>query len=380
MKNNIFSALFSSAMILLCGCAGILAPVQEIPMQKVKVGYFVDNGSRGNGVFQWAQLLHYSPQLEVTLLDGKDIREGKLAEIDLLFIPGGSSTDQMKSLQDAGKDNIRKFVYNGGAYVGICAGFHCTLDRQERLQIMPYKYLRGAGGAQARLAVDISEKGGKILNARPGRRYVYYSRGPISRPAAWAHGNAETLGVYKSTVGPFGRDGGRFFDAPAIISGNYGKGKVIATSFHPEAHVNNRDISMGCIYAVTGVKAVPEFPRRNSRPVRVAFVTGTTGGKEPIRRMLELDRHPDLDVIFTSNFTEGILDHVDVLVIPDAHDLRSIEFIKANQNYLQDFMDRGGRILASGVEAQAVKAHRNLVEVPAGQSFVPGALGSAVKR
>jgi len=127
------------------------------------------------------------------------------------------------------------------------------------------------------------------------------------------------------------------------------------------------------------VKAVPEFPRRNSRPVRVAFVTGTTVGKDPIRRMLELDRHPDLDVIFTSNFTEGILDHVDVLVIPDAHDRKNIDFIKANQGYLQTFMERGGRILVSGVEAQAVKKHRNLVEVPAGQSFVPEALKAPVQ-
>ena len=245
---------------------------------------------------------------------------------------------------------------------------------------MPYKYLQGAGGAQARLAVDISEKGGQILNARAGRRHVWYSHGPISKPAAWQQGNAETLGVYKSSVGPFGRHGGNFFGAPAIIYGNFGKGKIIATSFHPEAHVNNLDISMGCIYAVTGVKAVPEFPRRNYRPVRVAFVTGTTIGKEPVKRMLELDRHPDLDVILGAKFAEGILNHVDVLVIPDADDQKNIDFIKAHQKYLQDFMDRGGRVLVSGAEAKAVKAHRNLVEVPAGNSFVPEALKVPVQR
>ncbi|MBO5690154.1 MAG: hypothetical protein J6S73_09500, partial [Lentisphaeria bacterium] len=333
-----------------------------------------DEGSRSAGVFYWAQLLFYSPQLDVTLLDGKDIREGKLDSLDLLLIPGGSSASQVKALQPEGKKKVQDFVRNGGAYVGICAGFHCTLDRPERLQIMPYKYLQGAGGAAAVLPIDLSEKGGEILGVKPGRYFVRYSLGPISEPAEWEHGKAETLGVYKGTVSPKGRPGGNFFGAPAVIYGNFGKGKVVATSFHPESHVTNHGIAMGCIYAVTGVKAVPEFPKHNYRPVRVAFICSTTIGKEPIKRMLELDRHPDLDVILDVDFAKGILDHVDVLVVPDAMDAKNIKLAENYRDFLRDFMNRGGKVLVSGEEAKAFEKHPNLVEIPAGESFVEEAL------
>ena len=173
MKKHFFTAsLIAAALAVLpAGCAGstpLPAENTALMPEKLKVGYYVDDGSRSNGAFYWAQLLFYSPQLEVTLLDAEDIRNGQLDKLDLLVIPGGSSASQVRALQEDGKKKIQDFVHNGGAYVGICAGLHCTLDRQERLQILPYKYLPGAGGAAATLAMDLSQEGGKILGVRPG--------------------------------------------------------------------------------------------------------------------------------------------------------------------------------------------------------------------
>ena len=87
------------------------------------------------------------------------------------------------------------------------------------------------------LPVDISERGAKLLGIDRGRYYARYSHGPIARPGKEPGvGWGEVLGVYKGTVSPVGRPGGNFFDAPAIIHGRFGKGKVIATSFHPESN------------------------------------------------------------------------------------------------------------------------------------------------
>lgn len=384
MKKHLTKILLTAAIgsVIFSGCTNS-CPVTATPevkvAKKLKVGYYVDNGSRSNGAYQWAQLLFHSPQLDVTLLMAEDIRAGQLDGLDLLVIPGGSSESQVKALGDEGKKKVQDFVRNGGAYVGICAGFHCTLDRKERLQIMPYKYLNGAGGAAATLAMDLSEKGGKILGIRSGRYNVRYSRGPISKPASWDKGNAETLGVYKSTVSPKGRPGGNFFNAPAIIYGNYGKGKVVATSFHPEAHITNHDMAMGLIYSVTGVRPTPIFPKRDYRPIRVAYITHTTIGKEPMLRMLELDRRSDIDVILTGDFTEGILRHVDVLVVPDAIDAKNIYLAKTTKHYLEEFLNNGGKILVSGAEAKAFPKHRNVVEVPAGNSFVEEVLKKPIR-
>ena len=37
-------------------------------------------------------------------------------------------------------------------------------------------------------------------------------------------------------------------------------------------------------------------------------------------------------------------------------------------------MDKGGKVLVSGVEAKAFPKHKNMVEIPAGKSFVNEAL------
>ena len=48
------------------------------PEKKLKVGFYVDDGSCNSGVFYWARLLYFSPQIEVTLVDGEDLRQGGL--------------------------------------------------------------------------------------------------------------------------------------------------------------------------------------------------------------------------------------------------------------------------------------------------------------
>ncbi|MBO5765460.1 MAG: hypothetical protein J6S24_04180 [Lentisphaeria bacterium] len=88
MKKHLF--IFTLLIGLLCGgvCRGSLSDKSKVcPDKKLKTGFYVDDGSRGNGAFTWAQLLFYSLQLEVTLLDGKDIRDGKLDNLDLLVVP-----------------------------------------------------------------------------------------------------------------------------------------------------------------------------------------------------------------------------------------------------------------------------------------------------
>ncbi|MBQ7695733.1 MAG: hypothetical protein IJT50_11500 [Lentisphaeria bacterium] len=381
MRSERVMAFLLGALLLAGGCAsgssGKKDAAAPVPEKKLKAAFYVDEGSRSNGVFYWARLLSYSPGIEMTPVDGRDLREGKLKGFDLLVILGGSSAKQYRSMGEAGAEAVRKFVKEGGSYVGICAGFHCALNRKERIGLLPFEYQVGAGGAQAVLPVEISPRGGEILGIKPGRYRVRYSLGPISKPgAAWEHGKGEVLGVYKGTVSPSGRPGGNFFDAPAVIYGNYGKGKVIATSFHPESHVVNHALAMGCIYAATGLKTAPVFPKKNYRPVRVGFYTPGTIGKGPILRMLELDREPDLDVLFVSGseLNEGILEHLDVFVVPDGMDAAHKSLASGRKEMFARFLDRGGKLLVSGAEAAFFAPHKNFKVIPEGRSFVPEAL------
>ena len=377
MKKRFYRFVAVLSFCCFAGCASVApnAKTNTPAASRIRTGFFVDHGSRGGGVLNVARLLYHSPQIDVTLLDGKDIRDGKLDALDMLVIPGGSSATQFKMMQSEGAARVREFVRKGGSYVGVCAGFHCTLNRPDRIALLPFVYINSSSGLKGKLVIEISGKGAKILDVAPGRYDVTYSQGPISRAGAAVDGAAaEVLGVYKNSVGRPGRKHFDFTGSPSILFGHHGKGKVAATSFHPEDNVDTYCIFNGMVYAVTGKKIVQKFPVKNYRPVRVAFYVGRAGGKERILRMLELDRHPELDLRVAGDVGNGILDHSDVFITiaPDSKEFRA--FVRKNKLFFDNFMNRGGRIIAVGSSADAFGKHPNLVKHPAGKSFVEAAL------
>ena len=72
---KIFLILMAAMAILFAGCK-VVHEGCDFSAKELKVGFFVDDGSRGGGVFKVARLLYYATQLDVTMLDGKDIRDG----------------------------------------------------------------------------------------------------------------------------------------------------------------------------------------------------------------------------------------------------------------------------------------------------------------
>lgn len=366
-----FILLFLSG--LMCSVCQAESAVQEKTAGKrLKVGYYIDTGSAGGGVHHIARLLYYSPQFEVTLLDGKDLRDGKLNGLDLFVIPGGDSESQYHMMQEAGAEAIRQFVRNGGAFFGVCAGFHCAINKPTRVRLLPYEHIPGGYGAVADLRIRLSEEGGKLLDIAPGDYIVRYSQGPIvKRGKTVGESSAQTLAVYKGNITPLNRRGIDMYDTPSMIYGEYGKGKVIAVSFHPESYSDTRKIWLGCVYAVTGVKAQAVYPVKNRRPVRVAFYTSAVSGKNYLREMLELDRHPDIDVRFISagDFKAGALDHADALVLPDGLIEKYKKTFSQKHDMLKKFMDQG-KIIAVPEKCLAfLPEHKNLRSVKSGGSY-----------
>ena len=120
-------------------------------------------------------------------------------------------------MQDSGRKKVRDFVRNGGAYVGVCAGFHSALANEGYLQIMPYKHRRDIAGTAAVLPVVISKEGASMLGIKPERHYARYNLGPISIPAEWNYGKAKTLGFYEISIGYPGKQNVNFYGSPALI-------------------------------------------------------------------------------------------------------------------------------------------------------------------
>lgn len=316
----------------------------------LKIGLYVDSGSAGSGVFQWARLVAFSPQAELITLTGEDVRNGKLNNIDMFLMPGGHPGRQCGAMGADGAEKLKDFLKKGGSYVGSCAGLTCTLNDPPRLRLLPFERLRGTGGANGYLQIEILENGAKLMDVKPGTRIVTYASGPIpkagKKPDPTSTG--EVLALYNNTISYIGKPEGGFFRQPAQVYGTLGKGKIIATSYHPESMESTHDLALGCIYAVTGVKLTPEPPAKTPRPFRVGFFASAPLGHKPVKTMLALEMQPNLDVHYMKlrSLDEGLLNHLDIFVIPAGivGDYQRYFTAPERVALLKKFMDKGGRI------------------------------------
>ena len=356
-----YAFLFFAALCLfLASCGHLNRAPQAEEAKKLKVAYFAGAGSQGGGVVLLARLISYSPQVDFTVIDGEDIRSGALDGKDLIVVPGGDSAMQYKNTKEEGAEKIRKFVADGKSYFGVCAGFHCALNRKERFKLLPYNWYFGGAGMKANLAVELSDKAAERLQIPKGRYVVRYSSGPVSRRCEQpGEGWAEELAVFKNDM-KWPKI--TFDDAPAMLYGEYGKGKVIATSFHPEYLLSTNKIALGCVYAVTGVKLTPVFPPKNKKLIRLAYMVNGLNGKYWLKQCLALDKQPDIDFSMTTTFNEGILEHVDVLVCPNIKEKGYEKTLTASaQEQMKAFLERGGKILVSTQGLPYVPKHKNVV-------------------
>ena len=394
MKKSLLA--FIPAMLILAGCCIPGGAQKECPkaaapkaavkaaapvkVKKIKTGFYIDKGARGGGVIHLARLLSFSPQIELTLLKGEDLRKGKLNGLDMIVMPGGSSELEMQSMAPEGVKALKEFISKGGAYVGICAGFHVTLNRPERAQIFPYTYIKEAVGARGDVQIDVNKEAAKILGIRPGKRLVRYSRGPIAKEAKWAKGECKTYALYTSSISPLGRAGVSFFNTPALIAGTYGKGKVIASSFHPEYRTDSYEIFVGMVKYATGIKITPEIPVAQYRPLRTAYVQSAAldGHAQVIKELVALERCPELAVVM--GLTHDILNTSDLLIFPNGPKAWGEGLVKNKWiTTLVKFMDKGGKIIVAGDAWKTIPNHKNLTRLPANGCLVKAAKAIAAK-
>ena len=354
------------------------APDDATP--KVKVALFLDDGCRGNGALHWARMLARSPQIDLTILDGQSLRDGKLAGCQLIVCPGGGGAKQLAAMKPKGVRIVKEFVENGGAYLGICAGSYNVMNRKGRFAFLPYDYIERAAGKLADITVELNERGAELLGVKPGRFVCRYNGGNIMRPTKpTGKGDGEVLAVFKSSSSFPDRAAYNFIDTPAMIYGQYGKGKVLAVSPHPESYESTRPIAMGMVRALIGVRPTPIRPAKVVRPLRVGFLSLACVGPRAAHEMLALDRDPELDVeIFsTHEINERGLCHYDVVVMPAGEEKSYLKFKDDGflRGQIDKFLASGGRIVASGNGGKYLPQHENIRTIPVGTDFAPAVKG-----
>ena len=345
---------------------------------KVNVGMYVDYGARGGGAMGWAKILSNSPEINLILLDVNDIRAGKLKDCDVLLMPGGLTGDEFRTLGPEGVEAVRKYVAEGGSYIGICAGCGLAMNIKIGLRIVNCGNYLNTDRGQATLLVRINQDGSQMLGVKPGIYGIQYAGGPIpdfTKAVKEWDGTHTILATYESSLGKKysrkeTRDGKKvtknykhtlMYDYPAVVFATFGKGKVLISGPHPEKHETTYPVALGYIRAVTGVKCTYVAPKLGRRPIRVAYMGGPMTGKDAFRALIDLYKSPRLDVYSGADFgRDGSLDHADVLVLPDGSSKNYKKRVsRESAHYIKRFQDRGGIVIAFGEGTKYLPVHKN---------------------
>ena len=255
----------------------------------VKAGLYCGLGSRGANFVYWGKILKDSPDVELTYLDGEDLRNGKLDGLDILVMPGGSSKKQYGSMQEEGAEAIRRFVRSGGKYFGTCAGLSLLLEETNRVALLPYRridgyYARGGGDVK----VEFNEEWMGKLAITNANWSIRFHDGPVvTTTNDIADVRAEVMALCRNAVDEHGRKPAERRDAmigtPAFIYATCGKGEIIACNCHPEGKKTTRELLSAVFDRLVGRRiAIPDF---ENLPKGHKFEAD--GTKETLRKAVE---------------------------------------------------------------------------------------------
>ena len=367
-----FAGLLSCAVFLAVSLSGCASEVSEtlsyaaaaashpdlVPVAvpaPIKVGVYTDTGASGIGAFEWVRVINDSPELEITLLTGAEIRSGALQGLDVLVMPGGNSRNEFKSLGEEGAAKLRGFIHDGGCYFGTCAGACLLMDAPGRVGVIPWD-TKGAENVTIMQKVEVNEKGAAALGIASGTHAMRYHAGPFMWPTTNRidGANFELWGTYASEASAKGavNKNKKMLGAAAIIGGTYGEGRVVAIATHPEYFNSTLYIVSGVFSYLTGRKVTFPPRRRNPGAISVAFLAVNTIPEKSAEILLALDGEKNFDVAVVNGDSLGqrALDHADVVVASAS----ALSSYKKLANAVADFEKRGGKKVVYGAAGKPV--------------------------
>lgn len=255
-------------------CVDVLIPPESDRSDQVFVGLYDGEGSSERGVENVTRAFDAAPEVTVVHLGPADIRTDVLSQFDVVVFGGGSGSKQARTIDKDGATSVRSFVKNGGGYVGICAGAYlCSAHYDWSLNLVDTRVFTGTReveklgpkqmwyrGKFTSQKMQLTEKGREVFPEIPEHVDVRYQNSPIVSPKNFPGLKAYTpLAYFRSEQVLYPPQKGTMINTPAIVSGMFGKGRVISISPHPEATKGLESM------VATAVKAVAR--RRDYRTV-----------------------------------------------------------------------------------------------------------------
>lgn len=208
-----------------------------------KVLIYQDYGcSDVNALFKGLQEYFASKGKNVGFTDAGEIlkNDALTKEVALFVMPGGAATPFLQKLQTLGNEKIRKYISEGGNYLGICAGAYYGCSKVEFEKGVTGMEINRTSGLLNLINADAVGTLRQELNLRPFARNAASSTVVRLR---WQEETEVLFAHYHGGSKFVGENAdfevlARYEDVkdcpPAIIGGRYGKGQVVLSGVHFE--------------------------------------------------------------------------------------------------------------------------------------------------
>ncbi len=234
-------------------CSEVVAPG---PASLLRVGMFDGPGTSSGGHRNFRLTFEDASRYAFSHFGAEDVSAPFMRQFDVVIFPGGSGSKQAKNLGQAARADIRNYVHDGGGIVGICAGAYlCSAhydwslhvintrvyNTMETIPTVGRKSMWYRGGP-ADVKFEPTAAGTKLLGLSETSS-VRYQNGPIVSPGNDKElGKYEVLAWFRSEVSKYEPQKGTMINTPAIVSAEFGRGRVVSISPHPEASPALREI------------------------------------------------------------------------------------------------------------------------------------------
>lgn len=240
---------------------------------RIKVALYIGRGVSAPAKKNLTRDLDNAGDIVWKSIDGDDISNGALNDVDALVVPGGSALKEAQSMGADARDRVRRFVDRGGIYMGICAGAYLSSEAKDSdLGLLPLKTLdqehwfRTADGTP--VDVELTPLGMDVFGRKTSNVRILYENGPIfSAPIERPDSSFSPLGFYRSEVVAQGGERGVMLGAPAMVFSRYGLGLVLAISPHPEKTPGLHEMESNALRWLYAHRTPPAIMSQSQPPV-----------------------------------------------------------------------------------------------------------------
>lgn len=207
------------------------------PARALSIAIYEGPGSGKSGVDNVTERAAQLPSAKVTRIPAEQMGTVDLSPFDIIVFSGGSGSGQAKAIGEAGRANVKKFVENGGGYLGICAGAYLATAGYDwsigllNAKTVSPKWKRG----RTFVDLEVAEDGKPIIGETEKTFKCRYANGPIITGMGREDLPAfKTAAWFRSEISENDSPVGAMINSPAAAYAPFGKGRVFIISPHTE--------------------------------------------------------------------------------------------------------------------------------------------------